>query len=191
MRASFCEEHRLPFVALIACTLVAGWGCRRESAEPPRNRDIRLLPWHEPQGTAEQRRFVIPKPGECAPLRAVSIRLAGRLEVVHKLGPPGFGETPDKDARLTIVLLHLTRPLDVCAGTFADVNQPPVHALRVIQLSVVDPEIAKRQHDVVDAYGWLDAGSGSNDFTEILLRVDSVPAMRAPAQNEHDRPIRS
>jgi len=168
-----------PFVALVACTLLTGGGCRRESAQPPESRDVRLLPGREPQRTVEPRRFAIPNPGECAPLRTVSIRLTGRLEVVQKFGPPGFGETPKKDARLNIVLLHLTTPLDVCAATFADVSQPAVHALRVIQLSVVDPETAKRQLGVVDAYGWLDSGSGSNDFTKIVLRVDSMPAIRA------------
>jgi hypothetical protein len=168
-----------PFVALIAGTLLTAWGCRRESAQQPRGRDIRLLPGREPHRTVEPRPFVIPNPGQCAPLRTVSIRLTGRLEVVQKFRPPGFGETPDKDARLTVVLLHLATPLDVCAGTFADVSQPPVHALRVIQLSVVDPEMASRQLGVVDAYGWLDSGSGSNDFTKVVLRVDSIPAIRA------------
>src|SRR2546422_735374 len=101
------------FIPLIAGTLLWAGGCRRESNQSARNRDVRLLSDGEPPKTVVPRPLVTPNPGQCAPLRTVSVRLTGRMEEERKFGPPGFGETPEKDAKLTIVLLRLATPLNV------------------------------------------------------------------------------
>ncbi|HEY6785025.1 MAG TPA: hypothetical protein VI159_08730 [Gemmatimonadales bacterium] len=107
------------------------------------------------------------------------MRLRGQMSIEQRLGPPGFGETPGKDAKLSIVLLHLEVPLDTCAASFSDAQEPDVRGLTVMQIKGnVDPEVARRMSGkVVDAYGWLDPGTGSNDFTRIVLWADSISAL--------------
>jgi hypothetical protein len=172
---------RLASSVCFTVTILLAPGCRHKSDHTSRERVIRLLP---DQGTAsrrEPRPLVIPTPGECVPLRTVAVRLTGQMQEIHKFGPPGFGETPKEDVRLTIVLLRVTEPLDTCAGTFGDASQSALKGLSEIQLDGLDPSLAKvALGAIVDVYGWLDPGTSSNDFTKIVLWVDSIPALKHP-----------
>lgn len=151
--------------------------------KPPRV--IQLLPAPESR-TSVERKFTDLAPGQCAPVVTVSLRLRGWIGVEERFGPPGFGETPKKDAKLAVPFLHLERPLVTCAANLSDVSLP-AETLAVIQLNTDLPTL--KGVGPLDVFGWLNAGTGSNDFTRVTLLVDSIPSLRdyrhggAPSRN--------
>jgi hypothetical protein len=53
----------------------------------------------------------------CAHYGPEVVRLTGHLSIDKEYGPPGYGETPAKDEKLHVAILHLTHPLDVCGDS--------------------------------------------------------------------------
>lgn len=182
-----CGRDHLPrpimfWRGLIICSLFSIWGCDRSPEPSDRGRDLQLVPPADVQEQNAPQGVFIPTPERCVPVWPALVRLAGVLEEGYRLGPPGYGETPDRDQRLTIYLLRLVPPIDICASATTDDPHHAVAGIELLQLTGrVDPEDLK-QHigEQLNVYGWLYHRVRGTDFTEVLLRVDSIPAIRKP-----------
>jgi hypothetical protein len=119
-------------------------------------RDSCLLPWPSP------------------------MKLSGRVRREERFGPPGYGENPRTDERVTIYLLDLRMPVDVCADTTRDAAHPAVRGVGRLQLTGrLDPN--ELQNDVgrsLTVFGSLNFRAWGSDYTEVLIHVDSVPGTR-------------
>jgi hypothetical protein len=68
----------------------------------------------------------------CASFGPAVTRLDGRLERAFAYGPPGYGETPRKDARETYLVIVLDKPL--CTARGDDETDEPESVIRRVQL---------------------------------------------------------
>lgn len=109
------------------------------------------------------------------------VRLSGIIREEHRLGPPGYGETPKRDQKITILVLHLPQGLDVCADTSADDPRPAVRAVTELQVTGrLDPSrIKPHLGRPITVYGNLYYQSWGTDYTQMLIRVDSIPGIYA------------
>lgn len=157
------------------------WACKRSTESVARSRDLTLAPQGSASIPTTPPQVLVPAPGHCLPVMPASVRLTGILEETHRLGPPGYGETPEKDAVLTIYVLHLTEPVDVCASRIANIPRPAVSGVAMIQLNGVPDAATVRRHvgERMSVYGRLDRKTWASDFTEVTLWVDSIPDRRA------------
>ena len=122
----------------------------------------------------------VPVGGHCEALPGTPLRLVGIVKQEQRFGPPGYGETPKEDERLTIYVLRLERPFDVCA---LDVHTDPSHTIHHVTAMELtgkaDPDrLARTVGGTLTVFGTLNYQSGSHDFTEVILRVDSIPQLR-------------
>lgn len=126
-------------------------------------------------------------PGQDAPaIRCMSpargpVRLSGILTQKRKFGPPGYGETPKRDQKLTILILRLTEGLDVCGDTAAG-ELPLIRGVNAIQLTGRVDSVRLKPligHELT-VYGTLHHKTWGTDFTDILIRVDSIPLEVTP-----------
>jgi hypothetical protein len=116
----------------------------------------------------------------CIPLWPARVRLSGTIAEELKYGPPGYGENPKTDRRLHILVLRLKEPVDVCADTSRVAPQALVRRVQSIQLTEQVSENVLRRHlgVFVEVFGTLRRRVWPNDFTEALIRVDSIPALQ-------------
>jgi len=109
----------------------------------------------------------------CVPATSSRLRLSGIVREEHRLGPPRYGETPKRDQKITILVLALPQPIDVCADTTSDTPHPAVRWIRDLQItSHLDPE-KLRAHFGREITVW------GTDYTQVLIRVDSIPGLYA------------
>jgi hypothetical protein len=114
-------------------------------------------------------------PQACRPLSPSRVQLSGTLRTEERLGPPGYGETPERDGRLTIYLLVLDEEVDVCAEL--DGNRSPMRKdVRRVQLTGnVDPNLLRRNVGRrVLVHGSLSHRSWGTDFTDVVLLAESL-----------------
>ena len=120
------------------------------------------------------------------------VELKGTLCSDTKLGPPGYGETPDQDARVKISVLKLDRPINVNAnpdnklGDTADTGS--FSNLKFIQLfwdkgtDLKHPELLLDKHIVVR--GSLEEALAPMQFTTVTMSVSAFVADAArPSQS--------
>lgn len=120
-----------------------------------------------------------PPSDACTPELA-QVSLVGRLRSEEKWGPPGYGETPDQDRRVTIYVLELDRPEVVCADPALEQNSRGESRVSRLQVTGrVDPE--KLEASVgrrLTVWGALVHQAWGSDYTPVLIRVDSIPELR-------------
>ena len=153
-------------------------GCADRSPEP---RDLELAPRERaPRPAAVPTAVIVPDLNRCLPLWPTTLRLSGVVESEDRLGPPGYGETPAKDEKVTIFVLRLPVAVDVCADTSSVAPQPEVKGVQVIRLTGnVEPERLKRQVGLrLKVDGTLDHAVWGMDFIQVLMRVDSIPGSK-------------
>ena len=100
-------------------------------------------------------------------------------------GPPGYGETPGKDERATILVLELLRPITVepAFRTVAQ-NNPTADAfkhVREIQLFIprsTDKGVDKVVGKQVVASGVLNEKVAPSDYTDVWMSVKKISAVR-------------
>lgn len=117
-----------------------------------------------------------PAAGQCVEYEPAVARLRGMLVVETRSGPPNYGETPEKDEQVRVIILHLAQPIDICsrpvdplnATGFADVSKIQV----VLPGTAREPEqlIGER---VVVAGALFEAISGRH-FTKVVLEAQSI-----------------
>src|ERR1700759_2153018 len=74
-----------------------------------------------PPASVSQQRVVVSN-GTSFKYDTPGIRLEGLLLERKVFGPPGYGETPAKDTRETILVLKLSHPIDVVPAADAEAN---------------------------------------------------------------------
>lgn len=116
----------------------------------------------------------------CAPLWPTQVSLLGTLRQEQRFGPPSYGETPSKDERVSIALLELPSKLAVCPDIASSAQGSAVIRVRAVQLigRVDSVFVARRTGTKVRVFGTLQHQVRSSDYTDILLRVDSIPTPR-------------
>lgn len=120
-----------------------------------------------------------PVPEPCFPLWPQSIRLSGTLSREIKYGPPGYGEDPKKDIRVEVFTLVLEKPINVCADTSSTAPQPIARDVTRLQLTehVSKKDLTRNLGLSVDVFGTLRRQVWPSDYTDALIRVDSIPAI--------------
>jgi hypothetical protein len=109
---------------------------------------------------------------------APGIRLEGALVERKVYGPPGYGETPAKDARTTILVLKLLHAISVEPAENADAsktaNLDRAKNVREVQLFVGQSQMADAQKlvgRVVTATGTLNESITASQYTKVWLQV--------------------
>jgi hypothetical protein len=119
--------------------------------------------------------------GDCVTPGKLALR--GVLQREVRLGAPGYGETPKRDRRDTVVVLRLAAPLTLCPDSAEHrTAASPVHtrriALRAGLLGI--PRGALATGRTVTVYGTLGEASFAWEYGPLVLWVDSIPALRPP-----------
>jgi hypothetical protein len=109
--------------------------------------------------------------GPCLPYGPATVELTGVLKVEDHFGPPNYGEDTTSDARLHVLMLHLTRPVVLCLDSL----HTRTDSIAKIQLRVspalrAEALIGRR----VTASGYLEAQIWGSDFTEVVLWARSL-----------------
>jgi len=120
--------------------------------------------------------------GSCIQMAPTVVSLSGRVYVKSKYGPPGFGETPDRDSRIVGTILRLSHAIHVCADSNSS-RKPglePVHEVE-LNFNQYKPLASMRRGRIV-VTGWLSEGLSATDSRRIRLLVATV---RAPDDLGH------
>ena len=111
----------------------------------------------------------------CMPLAPVQVQLEGILTREGRPGAPGYGETPETDERLEILLLGLSSPISVCPDSAGGITDT-LRGVAQIQLSL-DPGIVMRtpaSGQRVTVEGTLSEGITGPQFTSIVMTVQTL-----------------
>lgn len=112
--------------------------------------------------------------------------LTGILRKEHRFGPPGFGENPKTDPRVSIVVLKLDRPItavpDPKANTKDELDTSRISNIKAVQLwfsgdAVTPPlEVFARRHigQRVRVEGVIDEAVAPMEFTTLILTVSKL-----------------
>lgn len=127
-------------------------------------------------------------PDQCTPLWPAQVELRGTVRKEKRFGPPGYGEDSVQDERVTILVLELDRPINVCADTSRDFPRPAVAGVTQVQMTGrLDPERVSRSTGLkLTVYGTLTRRARGSDYTEVLIRVDSIPGLVEVARRRGD-----
>lgn len=108
------------------------------------------------------------------------IQLKGVLTARTFYGPPGFGETPEKDAREKVLILKLTQPITV--DPITDESNKSCWSdfphLRKIQLFIFPSKrvanARKLVGKIVTAVGTLREGDAPSEHTKVIMEVKTL-----------------
>jgi hypothetical protein len=132
-----------------------------------------------PAGVSQQR--VVANDGTSFKYDTPGIRLEGLLLERKVFGPPGYGETPAKDTRETILVLKLSHPIDVAPAADAEANNSAsldsVKDINEVQL-FVDPsrraETRKWIGRRIIVTGTLEESITASQYMKIFLDVEML-----------------
>jgi hypothetical protein len=110
------------------------------------------------------------------------VQLEGLLTQRTFYGPPGFGETPAKDARERVLILKLAKPITVDPIENVKANHGSCWAtfphLKQIQLFIFPPDKALRARKLVGktvvAIGALHEGDAPSEHTRVVMDVKTI-----------------
>ena len=104
----------------------------------------------------------------CLPYEPETVVLQGNVQRALAYGPPGFGETPDRDAKEIFYSLQLGVPICVLAGN--DEDQPAEKSIRQLQIAFInmpfDKTIAGRRVRIIGALFHATTG---HHHTKVLI----------------------
>ena len=152
-------------------------GCRPQS-QPARSDSLALLPPGDGQPSVSPLGQPSSRAGECVSPGMASVSVRGELRREVHLGPPGYGETPKKDARDTIVVLVLPSPLAVCVDAQSGADTATIYRATELQLRGASRTVLDHLGSTVTAFGRLSEAVWGWEYTRIVLRTDSIPELR-------------
>jgi hypothetical protein len=111
--------------------------------------------------------------------------LRGELRKEHRLGPPGFGETPKEDAKVTIIVLVLKKPVTAVPSPDKDAkdtsNLNVVSGVSEIQLFFEGDEgpalkalAEKLIGKTVNVTGTVNEAIAAMDFTKLTMTASKI-----------------
>ena len=100
------------------------------------------------------------------------VELRGRLRATEQYGPPNYGENPESDQRLRVLVLTLDKPIDTCADSSSEINNEAVTGVGTVQILVVpglnlEPLIGQ----LVTLRGVLSRAVLARHFTPVVFTV--------------------
>ena len=114
----------------------------------------------------------------------VTTLLTGVVKKEYRFGPPGFGETPKTDPRISIVVLKLDTPITAVPDTKKkeEINTGRISDIRSVQLwfkgdEAVPPlEVFARKHigRRVRVEGVVDEAVAPMEFTTLIVTVSKL-----------------
>lgn len=113
---------------------------------------------------------------QCLRYEPATVELQGTFATEQRYGPPNYGETPATDQRALIRLLKLSKPVDVCADSTAEVNTESFQGVAEVQLLFLGEQQA---HDAllnkdVVVTGSLSEAQTGHQYTKVVLTVKSI-----------------
>ena len=109
------------------------------------------------------------------------IQLAGTLVERKVYGPPGYGETPAKDERDTILILKLSHPITVeptanaeATGSASLDTEKHVHEVQLFVDRSRTAEARKLLGKVVVAVGTLNQAAAPSQYTKVWLDTKTL-----------------
>jgi hypothetical protein len=164
-----------PLLSRIALILLATSACKAERSGD--ERDLTLLPSDSAAGVPRTRS--LPSRPDCVSQAPQHVSLRGTVQREVRLGPPGYGETPARDRRDTILVLVAARAVPVCSDPEIDSEAPAI--IRAGRLQLVGRLDPRRYAvgDTVVVYGRFGQASYGWHYTPVVLYVDSIPAGRS------------
>jgi len=107
----------------------------------------------------------------CVQMAPIFVSLSGRVYIESKYGPPGFGETPNRDLRLVSAILKLDHTIYVCSDSNSS-STPGHEPVREIELDFNQRKpIARILRSKVAVAGLLSEGLTASDFRRIRTIV--------------------
>jgi hypothetical protein len=114
-------------------------------------------------------------------------RLCGRIKQEVRWGPPGFGETPKRDARRLAWIVKLQR-----SATFrhkSDAGKPIDEAISRVQISVPSSEsrlaVRRMTGRAVMLEGPVWSASSEGDVTPVVIQMASVSKLTRSTPCDH------
>ena len=174
----------MPLLRPLAILLVTGLAVLAcpssgRNSQPPRN--ITLLETHPPHSTQLDTALQsIADTTHCLRQMPARVVARGRLRKEVHLGPPGYGETPERDERDTIVVLVLPTSISVCSDPLRGDTVPVVHS-SALQLVYAPRKVLDHTGEEFTVYGRLEQAVWGWHFTNVVLHVDSIPDLPGKA----------
>lgn len=113
----------------------------------------------------------------CVALDPAQVMLKGSVRKEQRLGPPGYGETPARDLKDTILVLRLQQPITVCSDSVGPDRRPTVNVTE-LQLTGHVGDVEPRLNQTIGLHGKLFRRELGGHYTDVLIRVDSVEGGR-------------
>lgn len=111
----------------------------------------------------------------CLPYSPVVVTLTGSLRLEHRLGPPGYGENPQTDRRMAILVLRLRQSISTCGQPGDPVNPDSLHDVTEIQLVVTArSEASALVGQRVQVRGTLEQATLGPHFTAVVMSVIEI-----------------
>ena len=148
--------------------LALACGDRKSEPEP----DLALIPNPPSTGQPVQR----PHAPDCVGLWPERVQLHGTISVEVHPGPPGYGETPARDRRDSIVVLTIAAPLAVCRDSNVTNSVRPVKTAR-FQVTGYAHEALSHPGRHVTVFGSLTPAVWGWHYLKVILEADSIPEL--------------
>lgn len=102
--------------------------------------------------------------------------IQGVIETVQYYGPPGYGEDPEYDKKITAYILKLSRPIKVVASNDDELNS--IIVTKEIQLSTYElikkVKIAAKTHKKIKVTGEFFSSHTGGHTSKLLIDVVSI-----------------
>jgi len=102
------------------------------------------------------------------------VRVTGKLVTEPHYGPPGFGESPKRDAKLDVPVLLLSHPIDVCGNPTSDTDRETFRGVKKLQVVAVRITVEGFIGEEIQLVGHLYEAHTANHYTNVLIFVDSL-----------------
>lgn len=151
-------------------------GCAKETERP---QDLELVPQ---TGRTSTQPAPAPR-ADCVNLSPAKVSLSGVLRVEEHRGPPGYGETPKLDTRDTIVVLVTEVEVAACGDSTLGPDAVAKVRTNRFQLGRISRDMLRQPGARVTVFGELRHRVWGSQRTEIVIDVDSIPALRQRSQS--------
>lgn len=112
----------------------------------------------------------------CLPLEHSSVAASGVLTSDIRFGPPGYGETPERDAQITIYLLNLAEPQVICPGPDGGIIKVDRVQLKgTLSPTMLRPHVGRR----ITVQGTLSRKVWGTDYTDVILHANTFRIMES------------
>ena len=152
---------------VVALLLALSCGARR--SEKPK--DLALAPRPAAPGGSMQPSL---DSVNCVALWPKLVRLRGTLSREIHLGPPGYGETPTRDRKDSIVVLTIPSAVRICGDSGTTGSSASVATDR-FQVTGHAREALDHEGEQVTVYGSLTPAVWGWHYLKIILEADSIP----------------